>query len=234
MLVRVGAGVGDGVAADLGQRQLARGQDGGAARHRLEHREPEALPQARVGHDRGARQVRGEVRERQVARAQHPQAVGHGGDGRRRPRCPSRRPPASTSAGGARVRRPPRTQPRTRAGTFLRGSSVPRNATYGRSRRGRASRAPARRPPRRRGGTGRCRRRGARRGSARGRRRRTAAPRSRSPRTGRRARPRARRPSGWPRVKNCRFTGECSSGWEKNVASCSVTTTGTDPPRGIV
>ena len=38
-------------------------------------------------------------------------------------------PPASRRAGGSSRSRTARVQPRTRAGTFLRGSSVPRNAT---------------------------------------------------------------------------------------------------------
>ena len=99
------------------------------ARHRLEHRQPEPLAERRVGDDLGPTE---EARNHPVGDepgSQHGQPVGYGGDGRvdrrrpipcrRRGRAPAGRPVADT----------PGQKARTSAGTFLRGSRVPRKAT---------------------------------------------------------------------------------------------------------
>ena len=73
--VGVGLGVGDRVAAHLGQRRAVGGQHRRAARHRLQHRQPEPLAAARQRHDERAAEEAGQVGPAQVAGAQHAQAA---------------------------------------------------------------------------------------------------------------------------------------------------------------
>ena len=65
-----------GVAGHLGGGGGGRGDDGGALGHGLEHREAEALAQARVGDDRGGRVQRVEVGRRARTRGGGPPVAG--------------------------------------------------------------------------------------------------------------------------------------------------------------
>ena len=91
-------------------REPAGGQHRRAAGHRLEHRQAEALAEARVG-DHAPRR-RGSRQQLRAAgsRAQQLAAGGHLGDAPRRPASSQPRPPASTSAGGS-ARSPARPAP---------------------------------------------------------------------------------------------------------------------------
>ena len=107
---------------DLPGGGAGRGDDGGALDHRLEHREPEALAEARVADDR---------RRRRTARRAPPWArsrcVG---------RCRPAGPPSRWSPPGPGPRRRGRgdSKASTSRARFLRGSTVPANRTNGRLR----------------------------------------------------------------------------------------------------
>ena len=142
--------------------------------------------------------------------------------------------PASTSAGGSGRSLHRLDQARTRAGTFLRGSRVPRNATYGRAQ---AELARTR-------SVSACvtgwKSVGSTPWYATWNRRRSCAGvphhlvAGRHRRHDERSGPTYRGTGG--RAEERPLTCECSSGWLKNVASCSVTTTGTGraPRRRVV
>ena len=148
---RVGLGVGDGVPADLGQRQPPGGEHRRAAGHRLEHRQAEALAEARVGDELGAAEV---------ARRAGPAAGSPGAarSGRRAPRPTARvdrrRPSRGRRPAPAPAGRPSPatacTQPRMRPASVLaRLERAEEGDVAARPARG----APGRRPARRRDGT---------------------------------------------------------------------------------
>ncbi len=72
-VTRPDAAVGDRVTADLRQAQAPGGQHGRAGRHRLQHRQSEALTEARVGDEQRAAEETGQPLEGQVAGPDHPQ-----------------------------------------------------------------------------------------------------------------------------------------------------------------
>ena len=78
--VAVGLGVLHRVAADLGQREPRSREDRGTARHRLEHRQAEALGLAGERDDQGAAEQAGQVGRAQEAGPHHLQRRRHLGD----------------------------------------------------------------------------------------------------------------------------------------------------------
>ena len=231
--LRVRLGVGDRVAADLGQRRAVRGQHRGAAGHRLQHRQPEPLAPAGEGDDERAAEVSGQVGEAQVAGADQAQVRGNRGD-----RLVHFLAPAAAAGEHQRGRvgqvghgRGPAGDQRGHVLARLQAAEVGHVRLAVQAEPVGDLRAPA---PGWAGGTASGPRRDRRRRSGSGRRRARGPARPWWPWTGRAA--------GWPAGPRCgsptcrrwRVTGLCASGSVKNVRSWMVTTTGTPGRSGIV
>ena len=125
------------VAGDLGDRPRAGGDDRGAGRHRLQHRQPEPLVERREDEARRPRVERRQVRERHVVREHdvvaEPVLLDRAEDAAVEPRPRPGQDELGRGASRAARRRRTPANASIRSGRFFRGSRFPTKRQYGTS-----------------------------------------------------------------------------------------------------